>query len=107
MLHMERFSSQNSALNPDDEHEFNVMLKDSDIIVRVKADQTILDALLSVGIDAPHDCKEGICGTCEVAVLDGKIDHRDHVLTNKEKNSLDRMMTCCSRAKGSDIVIAM
>ncbi len=107
ILHMERFSSQNSALNPDDEHEFDVVLKDSDIVVRVRANQTILDALLSVGIDAPHDCKEGICGTCEVAVLDGKIDHRDSVLTIKEKNSRDRMMTCCSRAKGPDIVLAM
>jgi len=107
VLHIERFSAQNSALNPDDEHEFNVMLKDSDITVRVKADQTILDALLSVGIDAPHDCKEGICGTCEVAVLDGEIDHRDHVLTIQEKNALDRMMICCSRAKGSDIEIAL
>jgi ferredoxin len=107
ILHMERFSSQSSTLNPDDEHEFDVTLKDSDITVHVKADQTILDALLSVGIDAPHDCKEGICGTCEVAVLDGKIDHRDHVLTSKEKYSLDRMMTCCSRAKGRYIVLAM
>ncbi len=107
VLHIERFSAQNSALNPDDEHEFNVMLKDSDITVRVKADQTILDALLSVGIDAPHDCREGICGTCEVAVLDGEIDHRDHVLTIQEKNALDRMMICCSRAKGSDIEIAL
>ena len=106
-LHMERFSSQNPALNPDDEHKFNVRLKDSDITVRVEADQTILDALLSVGIDAPHDCKEGICGTCEVAVLDGEIDHRDHVLTNQEKSSQDRMMTCCSRANGSAIEIAM
>lgn len=107
ILHMERFSSQSSTLNPDDEHEFDVTLKDSDITVHVKADQTILDALLSIGIDAPHDCKEGICGTCEVAVLEGKIDHRDHVLTNKEKNNLDRMMTCCSRAKGRNIVLAM
>jgi ferredoxin len=107
ILHMERFLSQSSTLNPDDEHEFDVTLKDSDITVHVKADQTILDALLSIGIDAPHDCKEGICGTCEVAVLEGKIDHRDHVLTNKEKNNLDRMMTCCSRAKGRNIVLAM
>lgn len=107
ILHMERFSAQYSALNPYDEHEFSVTLKDSDITVRVKADQTILDALLSVGIDAPYDCKEGICGTCEVAVLNGEIDHRDHVLTNREKISQDRIMTCCSRAKGSDIEIAM
>ena len=89
------------------EHAFDVELKDSDITVHVKADQTVLDALLAVGIDAPHDCKEGICGTCEVGVISGEVDHRDDVLTASEKSKLDRIMTCCSRAKGRKITLAL
>jgi|TARA_B110000503_G_scaffold126804_2_gene195832 ferredoxin-NADP reductase len=36
MLHMKRFSSQSAALTPDDEHEFDVRLKESGIVLRVK-----------------------------------------------------------------------
>lgn len=106
-LHFERFVSRGENLSPENEHSFDVELKDSDITVQVRDDQTLLEALLAIGIDAPHDCKEGICGTCEVGVLKGEIDHRDEVLTAAEKNSQDRIMTCCSRAKGGKLTLAL
>ena len=106
-LHYEHFNSSLSSLDPEKEHGFDVTLKDSDISVHVPPDQTVLEALLSVGIEVSNDCKEGICGTCEVAVLDGEIDHRDQVLTKSEKLKADRMMTCCSRSKGNKITLAL
>lgn len=106
-LHYEHFNSVASQLNADNEHAFEVELKDSGITVNVSADQTILDAILAIGIDVPYDCKEGICGTCEVEVLDGDIDHRDQVLTNTEKQKNNRMMTCCSRASGNNLKLTL
>lgn len=106
-LHYEHFNSVTSELNPDFEHAFEVELMDSGITVNVKADETILDAILAVGIDVPYDCKEGICGTCEVDVFEGGIDHRDQVLTNTEKQKANRMMTCCSRASGNKLKLTL
>jgi hypothetical protein len=40
-------------------------------------------------------------------VLQGEIDHRDVVLTKGERQSNDRMMACCSRAKGRKLVLAL
>jgi ferredoxin len=73
--------------------------------VSVRADQTALSALRDAGVSVQSDCEEGICGTCEVAVLDGHVDHRDLVLTSGERAEGRRMMTCCSRARGSRLVI--
>ena len=106
-LRYEHFNSVTSELNPDHEHAFEVELMDSGITVNVKSDQTVLDAILAVGIDVPYDCKEGICGTCEVDVLEGELDHRDQVLTNTEKRKANRMMTCCSRASGNKLKLSL
>lgn len=35
------------------------------------AGQTLLEAALRNGVDLPHDCRAGICGTCRVTVREG------------------------------------
>ncbi|MEX3007813.1 cytochrome P450/oxidoreductase [Hoeflea sp. TYP-13] len=106
-LHIEHFSAVDSALDPDKEHAFEAELRDSGLTVTVPADQTLLQTLQAAGIDVPCDCQEGLCGSCEVAVLDGDIDHRDKVLSMSERNANNRLMTCCSRAKGSKVTLAL
>ena len=106
-LTFESFSAADITLDPEIEHEFAVHLSDSDRDVTVRADQTILDALIQAGIDVPNDCREGLCGSCEARVSDGQIDHRDKVLTQRERQTGDRMMTCCSRAKGKRITLRL
>ena len=66
----------------------------------VAADGTLLNALRAVGVDVPSDCGEGLCGSCEVAVIEGEVDHRDIVLTAAERREGRRMMACCSRGRG-------
>jgi ferredoxin len=51
------------------------------------------------------DCEEGLCGSCELRVLSGKVDHRDVVLTEVERLADDRMMACCLRARGTKLVL--
>jgi ferredoxin-NADP reductase len=106
-LHVEHFSSSLAALDPSVEHAFEVVLKDSGITVPVPADRTVLQALRAANIDAPADCEEGICGACEVPVVDGEIDHRDLVLTKTERAAGKKMMTCFSRACGSALTIQL
>ncbi|SMG50218.1 Cytochrome P450 [Rhodococcus rhodochrous J3] len=106
-LHVEHFSSTLEELDPSKEHGFEVVLKDSGITVPVAADQTVLQALRAANIDAQSDCEEGICGACEVPVLDGEVDHRDLVLTKAERAAGRTMMTCCSRACGNKLTLQL
>jgi 3-phenylpropionate/trans-cinnamate dioxygenase ferredoxin reductase subunit len=33
----------------------------------------LLDAALMNGVDIPHDCRSGYCGTCRVNVVSGRV----------------------------------
>ena len=106
-LRTEHFVSTAGALDPSKEHAFEVELKDSGVVVRVAADQTLLAALRAANIDVQSDCEEGLCGSCEVRVLAGRVDHRDVVLTRAERETNARMMTCCSRAREGRLVLEL
>lgn len=50
-------------------------------------------------------CSKGVCGTCEIGVLEGVPEHRDTVLTRKEKPDGKSMMPCVSRCAGARLVL--
>ncbi len=106
-LRVEHFESTLGTLDPAKEQAFEVELKDSGLTLPVRADQTLLAALRAANIDVQSDCEEGLCGSCEVRVLAGDIDHRDMVLTRSEREAGERMMSCCSRACGQRLVLEL
>lgn len=46
-------------------------------VALVSADESILDGALRAGIDLPHDCTLGGCGTCRVKLLSGSVTYPD------------------------------
>lgn len=84
---------------------YEVVLAKAGATVAVPAGKSILQALLDAGIDAPYSCSEGVCGTCETAVLEGEPDHRDLVLSKSEQASGKVMMICVSGCKGKRLVL--
>ncbi|MGE0565145.1 MAG: 2Fe-2S iron-sulfur cluster-binding protein [Pseudolabrys sp.] len=66
----------------------------------IPADRRATDVLADNGIVVDTKCSDGICGVCAVRVLDGKPEHRDHVLSKKERDQ--KMILCCSRAAEAD-----
>jgi 3-phenylpropionate/trans-cinnamate dioxygenase ferredoxin reductase subunit len=38
-----------------------------------KCGDLLLDGAIANGVDLPHDCRSGVCGTCRVRVEDGKV----------------------------------
>ena len=106
-LHLERFSAPVVERDPADEHAVEVVLAESGRTLLVDPETSILQALLDDGVDILHDCQDGICGTCETKVIEGEVDHRDFVLSDREKAAGDCMMICVSRARGKRLVLGL
>jgi ferredoxin-NADP reductase len=106
-LHLERFAAPVVERDPADEHAVEVVLAESGRSVLVPPDRSVLDVLLEEGVDVLHDCREGICGSCEVKVIEGEVDHRDHVLSEPERAANGCMMVCVSRACGKRLVLGV
>jgi ferredoxin-NADP reductase len=92
-LHFERFAAP-PVVNG---HDFSVGVASTGATVRVGATETLLSALRRAGVSAPYSCQQGFCGTCRTRVLDGRVDHRDTLLTDPERAN-GMMLVCISRA---------
>jgi ferredoxin-NADP reductase len=71
----------------------------------VQAGKSLLDVLLEAGIDINYSCREGACGSCETAVISGKIDHRDCLLSPAERDAGNTMLVCVSGCKAGPLVL--
>lgn len=102
-LHVERFAPKESESAPGG--AFEVELARSGAVVDVAESESVLDALQRAGVAVEFSCREGTCGTCEVAVLGGRPEHRDSVLTEDEQAANDAMMICVSRSRTPRLVL--
>ncbi|WP_380057687.1 reductive dehalogenase [Falsihalocynthiibacter sp. SS001] len=76
-------------------HPFTLKLQDGRSI-SVSEDESAADALLNAGVHVDLKCSDGLCGVCKCSVIEGKVEHRDYVLSNAEKE--DQIILCQSRA---------
>ena len=100
-IHVEYFS----ASQPVAAGGFEVVLARSGAAIWIPPDKTILEMLLAAGHIVPHSCTEGVCGTCETIVLEGLPDHRDNVLSKRERASNKKIMICRSGCLGQRLVL--
>lgn len=103
--HVERFSPVEVQASSDARSHYTVELKRSGRFIEVTPDKSLLDTLLAAGVNIDHSCCEGVCGSCETRVLGGIPDHRDSVLSAKEKASNKLMMLCVSGCKSEALVL--
>ncbi len=101
-VHVEYFAAKEAAATAGG---YVIKLAKAGRQLQVQAGQSILDCLNAAGMDPPYSCREGICGTCEVVVLDGVPDHRDLVLSDAERAANNRIMICCSGAKTASLTL--
>lgn len=100
-IHLEHFTGVTAALTGG----FTVYLHKTGREFEIPAGQSIMQVLLANDIFVPRSCMEGVCGTCETRVIEGVPDHRDKILSDREKAANNTMLICCSGAKTDRLVL--
>ncbi|WP_377273949.1 PDR/VanB family oxidoreductase [Peterkaempfera sp. SMS 1(5)a] len=104
-LHIERFAAVRVPQPAGGEQSFEVEAARSGVTLTVGPEESIVDALERAGVAVETSCRDGICGTCETAVLDGTPDHRDMLLSAEEHAAGRTMMVCVSRCSSRRLVL--
>lgn len=74
--------------------KITIMVDDEETTFEMSAKQTILEAALKQGIDAPYSCQGGICSSCLAKVTEGTAEMtKNSILSEKEVTS-GLILTC-------------
>jgi CDP-4-dehydro-6-deoxyglucose reductase, E3 len=86
--------------------EYSVRIEPHGRVLRVNAAQPVLEAALVAGLNLPHSCKSGHCGSCRARLLAGKIRYphgRPLGLTAAEEQ--DGQLLLCQARASSDLSV--
>ncbi|WP_455231139.1 PDR/VanB family oxidoreductase [Geopseudomonas aromaticivorans] len=102
-IHFEYFAAK--AVDTSADQSFEVQVASTGKVYVIAEDQSIVSVLEADGVEISVSCQQGICGACITRVLDGQADHRDQVLTDKERDEENWFTPCCSRSRSPRLVL--
>ena len=70
-----------------------------------KGGQTILEAAIEAGVDAPYACMAGTCTACEAQLVEGTVEMECQEALTDEEVEEGRILTCQAVPTSSQIVI--
>lgn len=75
-----------------------VRLSESGFDVSCEPGKTVLDAVHASlhGVKIPNACRSGVCGTCKLRLLDGKVDMQHNGGITDDEVDEGYILTCCS-----------
>ena len=86
---------------------WKVRIHQANRTIQVSPTQTVLEAAIEQGVDYPHGCRSGRCGTCKSRLIDGKVDLLEHsrfALTDAEKAA--GLILACRALPQNDLALA-
>lgn len=102
-LHVERFLAQTAAR--EDDEPFEIVCASDGARLVVPVHRTALEVLLDAGYNVDNACRNGVCGSCEVPVIEGEPDPRDLISKPTQGVPARSMMVCVSRARTPSIML--
>ncbi len=67
-----------------DEAQLDIRLEGVDHVIRCRGDETLLEAALRAGLNAPYSCQAGMCASCMCQVIEGSVHLRHNEVLDKK-----------------------
>ena len=80
---------------------FRLTLDGKEHIVPIAAGETMLQAALAAGIDAPHNCTQGRCGSCMSWLRSGEVSMASARALSPRNKERGYVLACQSRPSSS------
>lgn len=78
-------SSEGAEINASGHTNITVVVDDEEATFEMSQKQTVLEATLKQGLDAPYSCQGGVCSSCIARVTEGKAEmKKNQILTDSE-----------------------
>jgi ring-1,2-phenylacetyl-CoA epoxidase subunit PaaE len=71
----------------------------------LEENETILEAAIRVGLDAPYACQGGSCCTCRALLQEGEVDMAVNYALSASEVKQGFILTCQSRPKTSSVIV--
>ena len=83
----------------------HILLDDEEHNITVSKEETILDAALKVGLDAPYSCQGGVCSSCICKVTEGHVIMRKNLSLTEEEIEDGFILACQAVINSSNITL--
>src|ERR1700761_9437461 len=86
--------------------EYTIRIEPHGRTIPVASDRPVLDGVLAAGLNLPHSCKSGHCGSCRALLRSGEIHYPNGtpVGLSKDEAAHGNILLCQARAR-SDLVV--
>lgn len=81
--------------------ELEVVLEGESHNLTLNEGETVLEASLRVGLDAPYSCMAGVCTTCQVTVQSGDLEMENNDALSDEEVKAGNSLACQATAKSN------
>ncbi|WP_306351297.1 ferredoxin--NADP reductase [Flavobacterium sp. '19STA2R22 D10 B1'] len=85
--------------------KITVLVDDEETSFVMSQQQTILDASLKQGVDAPYSCQGGICSSCLARITNGTAEMKKNSILTDGEIAQGLILTCQAHPTSSDLYV--
>jgi ring-1,2-phenylacetyl-CoA epoxidase subunit PaaE len=93
------------ATSPGGHTKITVMVDDTETTFEMSQKQTVLDAALKQGLDAPYSCQGGICSSCLARIKSGTAEMSKNAILTDGEIAEGLILTCQAHPTSPELYI--
>lgn len=109
-IKFELFSTSSADENPEaaahtGHTKITVMVDDEEATFEMSQKQTLLEAALKQGLDAPYSCQGGICSSCLARITNGTAEMKKNSILTDSEIAEGLILTCQAHPTSAEIYV--